>query len=122
MTAAEIAAAASDSLTVLRSVNRRYATKQFTLLPKTGEIKNRSYGTETHFSVRSIPVASIIDLAHALAELTAERFDFVIRGAALPGVNLQHTRRLLHPDRKKGDQASFTAAVRHWFAIDLDHI
>jgi hypothetical protein len=99
-----------------------HATKRITRNPKTGEIKNRSYDREHHFRVEIIPVADFTALCDALGRLTREPFAFVVRGAPVPGINLAYTRRLLHPDKKSGDPATFTAAPQHWFAIDMDHI
>jgi hypothetical protein len=48
----------ADRLTVLTSVNRRLASKTFSR-GKDGTIKNRSYGSEKHFSVTSIEVTGI---------------------------------------------------------------
>jgi len=111
-----------DNLTVLHSVNRRHATKRITRNPKTGEIKNRSYDREHHFRVEIVPVGNFAGLCAALTRFTEQPFAFVIRGEPAPGINPNYTRRLLHPDRKSGDPATFTAAPRHWFAVDMDHI
>ncbi len=111
-----------DNLTVLHSVNRRHATKRITRNPKTGEIKNRSYDREHHFRVEIVPVGNFADLCTALTRFTEQPFAFVIRGEPAPGINPNYTRRLLHPDHKSGDPATFTAAPRHWFAVDMDHI
>jgi hypothetical protein len=113
--------AACDRLTVLHSVNGRYATKRIGKTKK-GEIQNRSYGSEKHFRVESILVGDFAELSAELAQLAEQHFAFVIRGEPGPGINRKHARRLLHPDKKTNDPPTFTAAPRHWFAIDLDHI
>jgi hypothetical protein len=98
-----------DTLTVLHSVNRRYATKRITRNTKTGEIKNRSYDREHHFRVESIPVGGFAELCATLTRLTALPLAFVIRGAPVAGINLSYARRLLHPDKNSGDAATFSA-------------
>lgn len=110
-----------DSLTVLHSVGDLYATKRLRRT-KDGKIQNRSYGNAKNFRVRIITVADFPALCAELGELVREPSAFVIRGAPLPGINLNHTRRLVHRDRKTGDEATLAAASHHWFAIDLDHI
>ena len=111
-----------DHLVVLHSVNGRHATKRIVRHPKTGKITNRSYDKEHHFRVDTIAVDGFANLRAALDHLTEQPFAFVIRGAPVPGVNLKYCRRLLHPDRKTDEPATFATAARHWFAIDLDHI
>jgi hypothetical protein len=112
----------SDTLTVLTSVSGKHAAKQFSLNRKTGELKNRSYGSEKFFSVETIALSGIADLAQTLARLTAQRFAFVVRGELLPAANPKHTRRLLRRDPRTGDEATFKPAPRHWFAVDMDHV
>ena len=46
---------ARDALTVLHSTSGKYATKQFSVRPKTGEFKNRSYGNEKYFLITHDP-------------------------------------------------------------------
>jgi hypothetical protein len=111
-----------DHLVVLHSVNGRHATKRIVRHPKTGKITNRSYDKEHHFRVDTIAVDGFANLRAALDHLTEQPFAFVIRGAPVPGANLKYCRRLLHPDRKNDEPATFATAARHWFAIDLDHI
>ena len=53
---------ASDTLTVLRSASRAHAGKRFKR-GKDGQIRNRSYGKETFFSVQNITVGNIAELA-----------------------------------------------------------
>ena len=76
---------------MLRSVSGKHAAKQFTLREtKSGrQLKNRSYGSEKHFSVTSIPLDGFTDLATTLSQLTKQLFDFVVRGEPLPGINLK---------------------------------
>jgi putative DNA primase/helicase len=109
-----------DTLTVLTS-SGIYATKRIRRT-KAGEIKNRSYGNAAHFRVEITPVDDFAGLCTVLTELAGHSYSFVIRGTPLPHTNLAHTRRLLHPDRKTKEPATFEAAPRHWFASDIDHL
>jgi hypothetical protein len=109
-----------DALTVLTS-NGIYATKRISRT-KTGEIKNRSYGNAAHFRVELVQVDNFAGLSSVLTELAGHPFSFVIRAAPIPGTNLAHTRRRLHPNKKTKEQATFEAAPHHWFAIDIDHL
>jgi hypothetical protein len=111
-----------DHLTVLRSVNRRFATKRITRHPQTGEISNRGYDLERHFAVEIIAVASLTELSVVLTRLTTQPYEFVVRGEPLPGIDRDHARRLLHRDPETGDEPTFEPAVRHWFAVDMDDI
>jgi D5 N terminal like len=111
----------ADRLTVLTSVNRRLASKTFSQ-KKDGTIQNRSYGNEKYFSVTAIEVAGIGELARALEGLSRNPHAFVVRGEPLPGIDRKRTRRLLHPDRKTGEPATFTEAPRRWALVDVDEI
>lgn len=112
-----------DSFTVLHSVNRKHAAKQFTLISnkKTGkrEIKSRSYGYETLFRVETIALDGFDDLAVALDRLIGQRFAFPIRGVPIAGINLNRTPRWKRP---RQGRATFEAAAHHWFCVDLDHL
>jgi hypothetical protein len=112
---------ATCALTVLHSVNGRHAAKRFSR-DKIGAIRNRSYDNEKHFRIEEIALDGFEALASALTRLTAEPHAFVIRGAPLPNVNRWHARRLLYRDPKTGEEATFRAVPRHWFAADMDHI
>jgi putative DNA primase/helicase len=46
----------------------------------------------------------------------------IVRGKPLPDVNRDHARRLLHRDRKTGEEPTFTATPRHWLLVDIDHL
>ena len=105
----------TDSLTVLRSVNRRHAAKRFTFIKKTGELKERDYGNEKYFTVEVLDLTGFDDLCRALDRLSRERYAFIIRGEPLAATNRRHTRRLLKADPKTGDAATFAAVPRHWF-------
>ena len=115
---------AVDTLTVLHSVNRKHAAKQFTLVvnKKTGErkIKNRSYGLEKHFRVELVALESFDDLAAAFDRLIDQPFAFPIPGGPLPGTNLNHTPRWKNP--RQGRPATFGGRAHHWFPVDLDKL
>jgi hypothetical protein len=96
---------------VLTSVNRKLASKTFSR-GKDGRIKNRSYGNEKHFSIASIEVAGIAELARALERISRNPHAFVARGEPLPSIDRKRTRRLLHPDKKTGEPATLPARPR----------
>jgi Family of unknown function (DUF5906) len=114
-------AVSTDTITVLFSTSGKFATKQYSRA-KDGGIKNRSYGNETYFAVETGAIRDITHLAGVLERLADEPFRFVIRGEPLPGINEKRSRRLLHPDKKTGDPATFRERARHWFMVDIDHI
>lgn len=112
----------ADQLTVLISANGKHAGKHFSI-GKDGGIKTRSYdGNEKYFRVHTVEVDGIKRLGAALVAIARNQFAFVIRGAPLPGINLKHARRLLRPEKKSGDLATFEEVPRHWVPIDVDHI
>ena len=115
-------ASTGDRLTILHSVHQRHAAKRFFRNQKTGKITIRSYDRESHFRVESVEVDDFVGLCAMLDRLAASPFAFMIRGEPLPGINPKHTRRLLHPDKKTGDAATFAAAPRRWLAVDIDHV
>jgi hypothetical protein len=110
-----------DSLTVLISTNKKHAGKQFRL-DKGGAIKNRSYGLETHFRVEGLAVDSIRSLGRALERVSRNPFAFIVRGEPLPDIDRKRARRLLRPDKKTGEPATFVEAARRWVLIDGDAI
>ena len=110
-----------DQLTVLISVSGKHAGKNFSR-GKDGGIRNRSYGNEKCFRVHITEVNGIAELGRALATIASNQFAFVIRGAPLPGINLKRARRLLRPDKKSGDPATFKEVPRYWLLVDVDHI
>jgi hypothetical protein len=116
----------ADSLTVLHSVHRKHAAKQFTLVKgKKGSpdtIRNKNYGSERYFRVEEIAISNATELNAALDRLTHNPFAFIIRGAPLRNINRSHTRRLSHKDPKTGDPATFESMPRRWLSVDLDHL
>jgi len=110
-----------DILPVLRSLNRKYATKRISMT-KSGVLNIISYGSEKYFRIEEHQISGFGELSVMLVELAEDPFAFVIRGAPLNGINRNRTRRLQHPDRKTGDPAAFTEAPRHWFSLDGDHL
>jgi hypothetical protein len=113
---------ATQVLTVLSSVSGVYATKRLCQHRKSGKVIKTPYGLETHFQVKQVSLSGLDHLCKVLDTLTRRPFAFVIRGAPLPDVNLARTRRLFHPDPETRDPATFAAAERNWFAIDLDKV
>jgi hypothetical protein len=119
-----VGAAMPDYLTVLHSVHKKHAAKQFTFLPgKKGnpdKTQNKSYGQESHFRVEQIPVDNFGDLNTALERLAVDPFAFIIRDEPLSHTNLNHARRWARPHGN--EPATFAPAPRQWLPIDLDHI
>jgi hypothetical protein len=114
----------TDTLTVLHSVHKKHAAKQFTLINgKKGNpdrISNKSYGKENYFCVEPVPVGDFTELNTALDRLSADPFAFIIRDEPLPHTNLNHTRRWARPHGY--EPATFAPMPRHWLPVDLDHI
>jgi hypothetical protein len=109
-------------ITILHSINRLLATKRIRRDHKTGKVIKTPYGRETHFRVKQVDLNGFDQLCRCLDTLTGRPSAFVIRGEPLSDTDLNKTRRLLHPDPKTGEAATFTEAPRNWFAIDLDKI
>jgi hypothetical protein len=113
---------APNRMVLLTSISSLYATKRIRQDRKTGRVIKTPYGLETYFKVMRIDLAGFHHLCRCLDTLTRRRFVFVIRGAALPDANLEKTRRLVHPDPETDEVATFVAAPRHWFAVDIDKV
>jgi hypothetical protein len=115
-----------DALTVLHSVSKKLATKEFTWIEgrkgKPPGFKTKSYGNEKYFAVEEIALGGASDLFRELDRLTADSHAFIIRGAPQPGVNRHHTRRLLHKDPKTGEGPSFAPQPRRYLLVDGDHL
>jgi hypothetical protein len=109
-----------DSLIVLHSTEGKFATKRFTRFEKTGKIVNRSYDNAFWFRVERIVAAGFLELCAALNRLTRSPHAFVIRGEPAAGINPNHTKRRFRG--RATDSATFIAASRYWFAVDLDHL
>ncbi len=110
----------SARMTVLSSVSGMYATKRIRRHRKTGAVTKIPYGRETYFQVEQVGLSGFDHLCKVLDALKQRTFAFVIRGEPLPDANLVKTRRLVYPDADTGDPASFAAAARSWFAVDID--
>jgi hypothetical protein len=115
-------ASAAGRLTVLVSISNLYATKRICRDRKTSKFIKSSYGCETHFQVRQLDLKGFDHLCKSLERLTKRSSAFVIRGEPLPGIDVNKTRRLIHPDPAIGDPATFAAAARRWFAVDIDKV
>jgi hypothetical protein len=111
---------AADGLTVLHSVDGKYATKRIVRYPKTGKIDNHGYDKAFWFKVETVAAGNFAGLAATLYRLALLPYAFVIRGAPLPGINLHYTKRRFRPHG--GEPATFGAAMRYWLAIDMDHV
>ena len=114
-------AASPHALVILTSVSKLYATKRIRLNLKRQIVKS-NYGRETHFSVQSLELTGFAHMCRALDRLTGRRYSFVVRGQPRLGIDLENARRLLHPDPETGAAATFVAAPRRWFAVDMDKV
>lgn len=112
---------AACGLTVLRAVSGRLATKVIELRDD-GTIWKRGFDAERYFAVRRVPLRGFRSLAITLTGLARDPRACVIRGEPLPGVDLEKTRRLLHPDPYTGEAPSFRGTDRRWIALDFDGI
>jgi hypothetical protein len=112
----------ADQLTVLTSVNKKHAGKQFRFNPKTGLITNSSFSAGKYFSVDVVEVEDILSLSRVLEAIADGKISFVIRGQPLPGIDHKKTRRAIYPDPKTGEAPGFTAAERRWLLVDGDGI
>jgi len=109
-------------LTVLFSISNMYATKCIRQDRKTGRVIKTDYGRETHFRVQQINLTGLDHLCRCLDTLMRRPFAFVIRGEPLPHTDLNNTLRRCHDDPETTERATFVAAARHWFAVDMDKI
>jgi hypothetical protein len=109
-------------LTVLSSIDNLVMTKQIRREPRSGRLVKSPYAREKFFRITAIGLGGFADLSKGLTRLTSARHAFVVRGEPLPGINREKARRLLHDDPETGDRATFAAAARHWFAVDIDKV
>ena len=83
------------------------------------------YGNAKVFGITEQTVSNIYDLAAALSNTERNPTSFIVRGAPVAGVDLQHAYRRLHP-RKNTDgnvePATLRPASRHWVPLDVDSI
>jgi hypothetical protein len=110
-----------DEITVLRCDPEKHAAKLWQM-GANGEPECRGYDAGRFFSVRIVPVTSIFNLAERLDEVRRDGQSFVIRGEPLPTTNLARTRRLLHLDKKTGDEPTFREVSRSWVQLDFDSL
>jgi hypothetical protein len=109
-------------LTILFSVNALIMTKTIRRDRKSGKLIKSAYGRESHFRVKQVELRGFDHLCTCLDKLTQRPHAFVVRGEPLPGTDLSNTRRLLYPDPETGEVATFAAAARHCFAVDIDKV
>jgi len=110
--------------TALTTLDRKLATKKFTRDKLTGEITSAGYGKAYEFSLREVTFDGIEDLYKKLLVLEKDNRTFIVRGAPLPGVDLEKSRRLLYPvvdeDGNVTDAATFRTCDRAWAMLDVD--
>ena len=106
-------------LTALAMSSPGSATKSFSLTPE-GAIRSKSASMAKLFTVSTIPIDSIFDLAEALAELGENGRSFVVRGEPLAHGDDEPRRRLLHD--RDGIKATFTSRAARWACLDFDKL
>ena len=109
-----------SAVTILRAHNA-VATKRF-YLGRNGAVSKTNYANAKWFAVETTPVAGIADLAALLARLEHATDRFIVRGSLLPDAKPARCRRLVHPDPRTGDAATFAPEARPWALIDMDGI
>jgi hypothetical protein len=112
---------ASDCITVLRTFGRLLATKTV-VVADDGTLWVRPYDEAKNFEGELIRVAGIVDLATAIARISADRQAFLIRGEPLESTDLRRCRRLAYEDCETGDPACFREAPRRWLLLDFDSV
>lgn len=106
---------------MLRAASGRLATKVIERRDD-GTVWKRGFDAEKYFSVQHVHVRGFRSLAMTLTGLARDPRACVIRGQALPGINTERARRLLHADPLTGEAPSFKAADRRWLGLDFDGI
>jgi hypothetical protein len=109
------------SVTIMRSVDGAVATKTF-WRDGAGRVRKENYGNAKFFSVEVRPVTNITELAAVIETLQSERSALVVRGELRETASAWHTRRLLRPDRRTGEPATFRPANRRWVMLDFDAV
>jgi hypothetical protein len=109
------------SVTIMRSVDGAVATKTF-WRDGAGNVRKEGYGKAKFFAVEAAPVSDIVELGAVLGSLEKEQFSFVIRGELVETASSFCTRRLIHPDPRTGDAATFRATNRRWMMLDFDAV
>lgn len=79
-----------------------------------------SFAAGRWFSVVSVEVRGIAELAGVLGRLEKAPYSFVIRARLIAGLDPKRVRRLLHADPANGEAPYFEPCPRHWLGLDFD--
>ncbi len=106
------------ALTVLRAHDergrRRYLAKRFDVAT-IGTVIPRAYDSAKWFTAETVPLAGIRGLHRLLLDLEPDPHACIIRGAAVPGTDLERVRKV-----KVENGGAFAEVPRHWKMLDLD--
>ena len=84
--------------------------------------RTEPYSLARHFDVTTIPVHCLADIRALLDRLILDPRSCVVRGELIePDLN-KHVRRLLYPDGRTGDAATFRDVPRRWVALDMEGV
>jgi len=109
-------AATIETLTVLRARGRRLAKR----LHPNGHADG--YNSPKHLDGFTVAVPDLAALLKLLQRLLPRPDCCVIRGELLAGERAEGVRRLLHLDRKTGDQPTIRDVPRRWLALDIEGV
>lgn len=112
--------AAADAITVLTCPPTRRAAKRI-VGRVGGGVAVEDYACGMHFAVTERPVASILDLAHELDDISTDHRAFVIRGQPLADIDRERCRRLLYK-HEDGTPPMFREVPRRWAILDFDNV
>jgi hypothetical protein len=106
-----------DEFTVLKCAFGCRATKKVVALTVEGILP---YAAGVWFASASLVFAGLAGLAAELERVQVDPRMLAIRGRLIEGREPGRVRRLVHADKKTGDQPYFVPRARRWIAIDLD--
>jgi hypothetical protein len=108
---------ATETLTILRATHGGRLAK----IISPGHI--RPYDNVKYFDAMTVSVGSLDDIADVLRTLIDNPSAAVIRGELANGATAAlNIRRLLHPDRKTGEEATLRECPHRWIALDVDSV
>jgi hypothetical protein len=104
----------SDTITLMRAKSKRLSKRI------NADQTIEDYDSAYFYDGRAIQVAGLLDVAALLRRLLPQPHTCVVRGALRAGVAANGIRRLVHAEKKTGDQPTLEDASRRWLAIDAD--
>lgn len=106
----------ADTLTVIRARGRRLAK----LIRADGTVEG--YDDAKHFDLFAVPVPNLEALHRLLCRLLNRSACAVVRGAIAGPERVRRVRRLLHPDKKTGEQPTLREVPHYWLALDMEGV